>query len=223
MRTPDISSAYSGLSMVLFMLNIGMYADDPVKVREEAVSAGRKAVELDRDDVNAYVALGRSMQFAAMHTGDFEEAIATLRHALEINPASPMAHYSLLRAYDFAGQPTLAISHGEAMLRLSPRDQYLGQTFAGISKAYFQLKDYEKSLEYMTMAMRAQAHLVWPIRVTRIAALALIGRIDEAQNETEIILERYPDASISRLLSEQPYVADIDRISATLRSVGFPE
>jgi len=105
---------------------MGQYTDDGGKLTEEAIAAGRKAVELDRNDVNAHATLGRALQLVALNDGNWDEVIATVTNALELNPMSPMVHYQMGRAYAFAGQAEEAISHLETMLRFSPRDQRRG-------------------------------------------------------------------------------------------------
>ena len=144
---PKLSAAHSGLSYALFMLIVGRFADDEDRQTEEAVTAGRKAVELDRNDVNAHCALGRALQLVAMNDGNWDEVIATLRHALALSPMSPMAHYQLGRAHAWIGHAEETISHSETMLRLSPRDQFRGPGMLSLATGYFVTGEYEKTLD----------------------------------------------------------------------------
>ena len=152
---------------------IGGFEEDSGKLVTDAVAAAHDAIKLDRNDVNAHVALSRALSGKGLLTGEFEDALAAGKHAVEQYPNSAMAHYTLGRNCGFAGHFEEAITHLGEAIRLSPRDQYRGQAFAGMAGAYFGLANYEKTIEYMTMAHRAQPNLVWFIRLFRLCALVL--------------------------------------------------
>ena len=220
---PGLSAAYSGLAQTLFMQFVGGYERDSGKLVTEAVAAARTALELDRNDVNAHVALGRALNCSALLSGDFDETLAAGKHAVEQYPNSATAHFALGRIYINVAQPNEAITHLGEAIRLSPRDPYRGAAMAGMAAAYFDLSDYEKTLELMTKANRAQPNLVWVIRLVRICALVLLGRNSEALKERDAILKRFPEATIGAMLSKFGRTARYAKIVETLRKIDFPE
>lgn len=108
------------------------------------------------------------------------------------------------------------------MLRLSPRDQFRGPGLACLATAYFVTGEYEKTLEYMTMALRSQPHLLWLALVIQVAALALLDRDAQATKARDDLLSRYPRASISNI-PNGVYVSCWASVIEGLRKVEFPE
>ncbi len=93
---------------------------------------------------------------------------------------------------------------------------------ASIAAAYFTRGEYEKTLQYMTMAERAQPHLLWLMLTLRVAALSMLERDKEALQARDDVLARHPTASISNLPKEWDVNFKTKLVEA-LRKAGFPE
>ena len=88
--------------------------------------------------------------------------------------------------------------------------------------AYLINGDYEQTLQYMTMAERAMPHLLWVAFANRVAALALLGRDEEARQARDDLLARHPAASISNV--PKGYDDKLrTKLVEGLRKAGFPE
>lgn len=75
-------------------------------------------------------------------------------------------------------------------------DPYNGQAMTGIAGAYFDLGDYEASLEWPVKAGRAKPNLSWTgYSIVRVAAYACLGQMDDARLERDKIINRHPDAA----------------------------
>jgi tetratricopeptide (TPR) repeat protein len=221
---PNTSIYYSGLSQALFVKIVGRYAVNLDQVRQEGVATARKAVELDKDDPVAHANLGRCLTGASYVTGEFEESISAAEKAVELNPSLTYAHYSLGRILENAGQSERAISHLKTAIRLSPRDQFIGQTMHGLAGAYFDLAEYDAALEWLTKAERANPNLPWQGRnFIRVAALVLTGRLDEARNVKDSIITKHPEATISTYCKEYSGISRTAIVTDAVRQVEFPE
>ena len=87
---PNMSAAYSGLVDTYFFQVVDGHAEDKESAIEKAISAGRRAVDLDGRDALAHYALGRSYTVAKMD----QEAVAQLGEAVELNPNLARAQYA---------------------------------------------------------------------------------------------------------------------------------
>ncbi len=99
-RGREFGSAFAGLADVLAYEVIFSFAEDPKKQAERAILNGQKAVEMDAEDPQAHLSLGRAYGVAEQ----YENAIHTLRKALQLNPYFALAHYSLGNIYIVIGR-----------------------------------------------------------------------------------------------------------------------
>ena len=185
---PDESAAYAVLSQLHFMDSVWRSFNTPDKAVELALTYGRKAVILDREDANAHMAFGRAMLGRGMLTGQFEDAQSALRYALSINPNSAMSHYVLGRRSAWTGNFEASKNHLQQAMKLSPRDPALGLMFAGMGEMYFGQRDYVSSVSWLEDAARVLPNLNWVARSMLVAALAHLGRSEEAKSEYEDML-----------------------------------
>ena len=221
---PNLVAPYSGLAQVLFIVNMGQYAENRTELRAEALEMARKAVALDRDDVNAHANLGRALLSVAQIDGNFDAAFAANEHATHLNPSSAYAHYTFGRALEVAGRSEDAIEHLQTAMRLSPRDQYAGQAMAGIAGAYFDLGEFEVSLEWAVKAERSNPNLTWPgLYLTRVATYVLLERLEDARMERDALLARHPQASLAAYHSDCSGFARCGTVTDAVRKVDFPE
>ena len=88
---PDYAPSYAALAGVYILDNI--VSNRPAReLAAKASAAVHKALALDDELSEAYVTLGT---LSARHEYDWSAAEHHLRHALELNPNSAMAHYGL--------------------------------------------------------------------------------------------------------------------------------
>ena len=117
---------------------------------------------------------------------------------------------------------------GEA-LRLSPRDTmaYIWMTVAGIAKNH--LGSYEQAVAWFRRAIEANRN--YPLAYFHLAAaLAQLGRLDEARSAVKAGLALNPTYAVSRARaawtarSDDPtYLAQLEPIFEGMRKAGVPE
>ena len=159
----------------------------------EYVDLAKTAVQLGQADPET---LCVAAHIIALPGGDLEEGIAIVNRALAQNPnsADTLAISGMLHAY--SGDTQIAMRHLDEVNRLSPLVRINFWVF-GFYLACFVDGDYNRVLEGTAQALREQPTNVTALRY-RTAALALLGRLDEARRTVERLLVVNPDMTISR-------------------------
>ena len=161
---------------------------------------------------STYVIIGRR----------FEEGLDLAERALRLHPNSVFVRNRAGVAYTNCGESEQALEQFETAWRMNPQDPK-AFTFTGMAAAHF-------------FAQRFEACITWGRRATDeasganiarrhvAAALALLGRIDEAKAEIGEVLKRQPSSSLARSrLSSFRYPWMYDLYLDGLRKAGLPE
>ena len=157
------------------------------------------------------------------------EGIAECEHALELDRNLATAHALIGFGKIFIGRAEETEAHIAEALRLSPRDTmaYIWMTIAGMAKLH--LGSYEQAVAWYRRAIEANRN--YPLAYFRLAAaLAQLGRLDEARSAVKAGLALNPAFAISRARalwtarSDDPtYLAELEPILEGLRKAGVPE
>ena len=184
-----------------------------------------KALLSVRDHARAHLYLG----LVELWTKRAAQGIAESEHALELDRNLADAHATIGLGKIFIGHAEETEAHIAEALRLSPRDTfaYRWMNFAGIAKN--QLGSYEQAVTWFRRAIEANrnhATAYFPLA----AALAQLGRLDEARSTVRAGLPLNPAFTISRArtfwvaISDDPtYLAQLEPILDGLRKAGLPE
>jgi adenylate cyclase len=186
----------------------------------EACRLARQALEADRDDADT---IWRAALTLFLFAGEAAMAAAALDRALALNPNA--AHAWMARGYIHAlsNQPEAAIEAIERARRLSPFDPYTFHFVFVIAAAHFYARRFEQAIEWADRALHDQPRMVAAMRV-KAAALAHLGRLDEARAEVTRLLAIYPKLTISGLRELLHYAPQVLELAATgLRLAGLPE
>ena len=214
-RDPDFSPSYAMLARCHSRGANAELLEDVDRAYAAALTAARKAVSLDREDAHAHAAFG----FASRRS-DLTASLRAFEEALSLNPNFASAHFGLSTSLLDAGQMDEASKHVTTAMRLSPRDPLtpLYRTIQGTIR--FALGDDEGALALLPSA--AQGKFPGTRRLAlRVAALALVGRVEEMREERARLLAIYPHLTISLVLR---YNGDIgERLAEGLRKAGLPE
>jgi TolB-like protein/class 3 adenylate cyclase len=193
------------------------------KWRAAAESDLRTALRLRPDSAAAHVALG----YLCIFSKRVAQGVATCERALAIDRNFASAHAWIGVAKDISGRPEETEAHVLEALRISPRDAYapVWMMIAGGAKLG---------------AGRDPEAVVWLNRSIDLnpnhpmshfllaAALAHLGRREEAREEARAGLELLPDFTIARLrswlISDNPvFLAGRERLYEGMRMAGVPE
>ena len=123
-----------------------------------------------------------------------------------------------------AGRANEALPHLVEAIRLSPADSDAMLFHSRIGMAHFYLGDFETAVQWTEKAMRLPGSN-WPGRAFRVAALAQLGRDDDAADALAELLRYRPDITLSFVRNRLP-TADAayrESIFAGLRKAGLPE
>jgi tetratricopeptide (TPR) repeat protein len=170
-----------------------------------------------------------SLGFVDIRTKRAAEGIAEFEHALALDRNLADAHSGIGFGKIFIGRAEETEASIVEALRLSPRDTlaYVWMTRAGIAK-YF-LGSLDQAVAWLRRAIEANRDYPLPYFVLG-AALAQLGRLDEARSAVKAGLALNPSFAISRAragwtaMSDDPiYLAQIEPVYESLRKAGLPE
>jgi tetratricopeptide (TPR) repeat protein len=155
------------------------------------------------------------------------QGIAECEHALELDRNLARAHAAIGLGKIYVGCAEETEAHACEALRLSPRDTLacVWMHFAGLAKTH--LGDWDQAAAWFRRAIEANRN--YPVVYFLLgAALAQLGRLDEAHSAVKTGLALYPSFSISRTrfpeISDDPtYLASIEPILEGMRKAGLPE
>jgi TolB-like protein/class 3 adenylate cyclase len=191
---PSYALAYALLARTLWLITAYQWAKPSEDELFDYVGLAKTAVQLGQADPET---LCVAAHIIALPGGDLEDGIAIVDRALAQNPNSvdALAISGMLRAY--AGDTKMAMQHLKEADRLSPLGVRINFWTFGYYLACFVDGDYSRVLDGTAQALREQPTNVTALRY-RVAALALLGKLDEARRTVERLIVVNPDMTISR-------------------------
>jgi adenylate cyclase len=194
----------------------------PAQSPEEMERAARRSVSLDPELPMAHLALGIAHQFR----GEYMDAIASARHAIELDPSFARAYRILGWFLASSGKPDEGIEAIEKGMRLSPRDPSLFLFLAAKGWAHFVARRYEVAVECLKQSLELTqpptAHN-WFILA---ASLAHLDRHEEAAATLREVSTRY-ERKLSLSDTRQTYRFEdsdlLERFLDGLRKAGMKE
>jgi adenylate cyclase len=219
-RDPQLGPAHSGLAETYYYEGVYGFADSISDNREKALAPALRAVVLDAEDAGAHCTLGRAYYMRREYDAAFRE----LKTALELNPSLALAHYGLGATLVFSGSAEEGIPHLTAAIRLSPHDPNMGSFLVRLADAAYFLKRYEEAAEWARRAMQ-QPNFQWSRYTVLIAALAQLGRLDEARNCIQQLQVKRPNTSIAFVRETHLFgdTASFAHYLDGLRMAGLPD
>ena len=199
------------------------FVADPTAAFAAAEAKLTKALSSVPDHAPGHLFLG----LVEIFTNRAAEGIAECEHALELDRNLANAHAAVGLGKIFIGRAKEAEAHILEALRLSPRDTlaYTWMTYAGIAKN--RLGSYEQAVAWFRRAIEANRNYTLP-NFELAAALAQIGRLDEARSAVKAGLALNPTFTIVRFSAgamsvTSTYLAERARIVDGMRAAGVPE
>ena len=201
------------------------FVPDPVAVFAAAEAKLTKALSSVPDHAHGHQVFG----IVEIYTKRAAEGIAECEHALQLDRNLAFAHFAIGLAKVFMGRAEETEAHVVEALRLSPRDTlaYVWMSTTGLAKLH--LGSYEQAVAWCRRAVEANRNYS-PAHFLLAAALAQLGRLDEAHSAVNAGLTLTPTLAISRARtlwaarSDNPtYLAQLKPIFDGLRKAGIPE
>jgi TolB-like protein/class 3 adenylate cyclase/Flp pilus assembly protein TadD len=202
-----------------------LFVTDPVAAYAAAEPKLIKALSSAPDHARAHMLLG----FIEILTRRAAEGIAECEHALALDRNLASAHHMIGYGKIFIGCAVETEAHIGEALRLSPRDTqaYVWMNIAGQAKLH--LGGYEQAVTWFRRSIEANRNFP-AANFYLAAALALLGRFDEARSAVKAGLALNPTYTISRARaartarSDDPtFLAQLEPIFDGLRKAGVPE
>ena len=202
-----------------------LFLTEPMAAFAAAEAKLTKVLSSVPDHARAHMTLGLVEIFARRAT----DGIAECEHALEPDRNLADAHANIGLGKIFIGRAEETEAHIAEALRLSPRDTwaYIWMTRAGMAK--LQLGSWEQAVAWYRRSIEANRN--FPIAYCSLAAaLAQLGRLDEAHSSVRAGLALNPAYTISRARaartarSDDPtYLARLELEFEGQRRAGVPE
>jgi TolB-like protein/class 3 adenylate cyclase len=222
---PDNVEALVGSAGADATAGASSFVTDPTAAFAAAEAKLTKALSSVPDHARGHMLLG----VVRICTKRAAEGIAECEHALALDRNLASAHAYIGFGKIFIGRAEETEAHVGESLRLSPRDTiaYLWMGIAGMTKNY--LGSYEQAVAWCRRTIEANRN--YPIAYFHLAAaLAQLGRLDEAHSAVKAGLALNPAFTVSRAralwtaLSDEPtYPAQLEPIFEGLRKAGLPE
>jgi tetratricopeptide (TPR) repeat protein len=213
-----ISRGFVDVTSVAYWLT-----EDRQKLLRLAEVDASKALKLRPDSAFAHALLGGVRIFSNRAI----QGIASCKRALEINRNLAMAHAYIGLGTYCAGRSQETEAHILEALRISPRDiyAYASMIVAGVAK-FFAGRD-EEAVAWLNRSLEANPNNPAP-HFWLAAALAHLGRLEDAREASRAGLELNPSFTIARFrsmaISDNPvYLGGRERAYEGMRMAGVPE
>jgi len=186
-----------------------------------ALHHARLAIASGGDDATALAIAGLVIGF--LDPRDYESALDAFGRSLSLSPSSALALILSAATRAWRGESAIAIEQAELALRLSPFDPLRNAGYMAIAIAHFVAGRSEESASAANRSVQANPRFSPPYWM-RAAALARLGRIDEAEAVAQQLLKVQPQFTISSITSAPFANREIlDALGDALRRVGLPE
>jgi adenylate cyclase len=217
---PEFANAYALLGLCHAHIGMRGWARPARQAFEESRRFAEEATRLAPSSPET----NQAFAFVLAMTGEAEQAIRVVQHAIDLNPNFAEAYAVLGHALIFCGDLEGGLAACHRAERGSPRDSRGNWLYDAVGHAYFFLGDYEKAIEVSKKGLHQDPSLFGAL-VTLACTYAQLGREDEAKHYVDELLRHIPRYSL-RALRKNPMFVDpklIDMLVESMRLAGLPE
>jgi TolB-like protein/tetratricopeptide (TPR) repeat protein len=216
---PTLAAAYAWLSYAIVLSMIYFDADPDDTRLNEAVTLAQKGVELDDQDALIHFVYGRAL----LARKAYDDALAELRSAAELNPSLAMAFCGLGDSLAYEGRIEEAIPYFDKAIILSPFDPQRWAFYSYRALAHLFAGQFDSAVEWSQRATRVPHCHYWPF-AHRVSALGHLEDVDALRTAKAELLERKPEFSCAfarRRLFFVKNPAHVDLYVEGLRKAGL--
>jgi len=216
---PGFSSAHAILSLSYVQAAFHAWEASAAEAIAQAKVSGLMAVSLDQSNPLGHAALGSLQMFSAQP----DLSTKSLGRALEFNPNFSAAYGHLANSLAFQGRTVEALEAVQKAQRGSPRDPARYLWYVGTMNAYFASAEYEHCVEAADKAIQMRPNFYGAHYISG-AALALLGRIEEAGDRVRTACELNPRLTVANTARNPMFVRadDVSRLLKGLELAGTP-
>jgi adenylate cyclase len=218
---PTFAQAHAWLSYAQVMGMVYFDAEPDEERLNQAVAMARKGVELDEQDAMTHFMCGRAL----LARKDYQDAIAELELAFELNPNLPVVYCGLGDSLAYEGRFSEAIPYFEKAIQLSPYDPQRWAFLSYRALAHLLAGEFDHAVEWAQKATRVPNCHFWPF-AHRVSALGHLQRAAELPGAVAELLQRKPEFSCSFARERLFYLRNPEHIARYvqgLRSAGLKE
>src|SRR5450631_411065 len=188
--------------------------------RAASIRHARSAVIHGQDDALALTLAGFSI---GMDGHDRPAAFTALEAALAISPSSALTYILGSVMLGWGGEADRAIEWSKRGMRLSPFDPWAFAAFDAQAMGHFHRGRYDEACRAAYRSVQANArHSITYVQLA--AALAKLGRLEEARAAAARVLELHPTFRYSRQFSGVNCIPALaSSLGDALRAAGLPE
>jgi adenylate cyclase len=216
---PGLGYALSLLALCHFEDAILGFGKDRDHSLTESLQAAERAVAIDDADWLAHAVQGIAVLWRRR---DFAFSLIEEERAIELNPSSTLARLCLSCVLEFGGRPQDAVPQLHTSLRLDPHSPILSHVYNDLALCYFLLREHDAAVEAASKAVEINRGNVRG-RQRLVAALAELGRVNEARLELERLLRHQPDFDTHYVNKTYPFqhAEDAEFFIQALRKAGW--
>jgi TolB-like protein/class 3 adenylate cyclase/Tfp pilus assembly protein PilF len=211
---PDYAEAHAFLAMTHWFGWTNWFEPEDTH-RPLALEVAQRAVALDPNDPWARMVLG----FVLEYEHRYEESAVQIEAALRLGPNHADTYAANTDLLVMEGRPTEGIASIAQALRLNPHPPAWYYWLKG--EAEYAARQYKECIA----TLRLEATYGTPSRSILAAALAQLGRIEEARIEGRLFMAEFPNFRIETFLDTQAFRHKTDRehFADGYRKAGLPE
>lgn len=219
---PEFAMPFAWAARWYSLLSGQGWSEDLDRDAEQGIGYASRALELDPENALALATFGHMKSFL-FH--DYDTAVVFLERARAACPSSSLAWILSSATMSYLGRCQEAVQFAEHGLRLSPYDRSLFYPYMFLGLAHYAAGAYGEAVKWSRMSYAENALYTATLRPLA-AALAALGRSDEAQQVARHLLRLEPSFTLSSYVKRrQPFCdpAIRERFFAHLRLAGFPD
>ena len=189
--------------------------------RCRGVNLARLAIDKGSGDSDALAMGGYTMAFLGE---EFVTGLSAIERAVDLNPSSAQAQTFAGWVRSYLGQVEAAVADFEHAMRLSPLDPTMFRTYAGLAFAYLLQGRFSEAVVWGQRGL-AENPSFSPTHRALAAALAHLGRLDEARAVVAKLREIVPELTIGKFARETQFKHSgrLSLLLEGLRRAGLPD